>query len=332
MIRKGIPLTLLCVAALALFGCSVTTTTDGVTTGVDSLTGTADDADSPSPSPSLGSGDGTLGSGDSIDPTDSLASDGGTTGADPTGGLESPTDPGDLTTTDGGDVGGPSDLDWKGIYLAELLALQEQIALNDTDHYDPSGKWPYELIGAQLVDLNFDGVPELFLFDMGAGASSGARILTIGDDGEVALIFNDWANMGDIWLYRHKVEREPAFGFLSANGEYSYYGGHFYLTDRHTQLGASFQDAARLISIHETHEEMDDGTDVANFYLGGVAISLDEYLIARETAFGDYDLIPTDEYSLSWDWLWDGVLNNMVHHTPGELAAFLDSWIPDYGS
>ena len=81
--------------------------------------------------------------------------------------------------------GGKASVDWKKIYLEELLAAQEYAAAMTWEDYDPDSRYPLNLYNAQLADLNFDGIPELFIFDTGAEASQEVRIFTINANREL---------------------------------------------------------------------------------------------------------------------------------------------------
>jgi len=222
--------------------------------------------------------------------------------------------------------------DWKQIYLEELLAAQDYAVAADWENYDSDSKYPINLYNAQLADLNFDGSPELFIFDSGASASQGARIFTI-NSGRAQIIFRGWANSGQINLYR--TPGGLAYGFESANGDMDSYEGFFYLTDAATKMDNSFAEAAKFAQFRESYEfDYDEETFEMNhlwssFIFNGHEVSQDEYFWLKDEVYEGYDELEFPPAILNWNWNWDGSENTIIPFTEAEISAFLNSYQPE---
>ena len=226
--------------------------------------------------------------------------------------------------------------DWKEIYLEELLAAQEYASSVEWENYDWDSNYPFELYGAELIDLNFDGTPELILFNPGAGGSQGMRILTISGDG-VQMIFNDWGNMGEFKLYRKRGSDDHFFAFESANGDMSGWKGAYYLTGADTKMDKSFARAARFTDFSEYHEieyneETYEITELGTtFTFGGREVNEEQYWRLQNNVFADYEEIPFMSTGMIWGSDGNGDSFSIKLLTKNELMPFLDAFDEEDG-
>ena len=231
---------------------------------------------------------------------------------------------------------GGSQADWKQVYLEELLEAQAYAANTGWENYDPESRYPIELYGAQLIDLNFDGVPELFLFGPGAGASQDMRIIAINANG-AEMIFHGWGSMGDASLYRYlyRVQdgvQENYFGFQSANGDLEHYGGEWYLTSPATKMDTGFAGSAKHAGFLERHEFDDDGNHLGSHYtINGRVLEQDDYRKSLGNIFDGYGRLPFLPVGIVWDSGWHGDSYSITLLTEYEIMSFLDAFTPDNG-
>jgi hypothetical protein len=230
-----------------------------------------------------------------------------------------------------------ADAEWKRIYLEELLAAQTYSAAVTADwdkSFDPKSKYPSRLSGAQLADLNFDGIPELFLFDPGAGASQFVHILTISSGG-TPIIFRGWANMGHINLYHGLGDDILAYCFISANGDMESYSGLYYFSNENTKMDNTFSEEAIRTSFSE-ERNYDDNLNLLGitYTFGRNEKSEDEYNRLKseydESLGGGYKKRPWPSFTLTWNWDSDKNYNYFITLLEEqEILEFLNSWVPE---
>jgi len=137
------------------------------------------------------------------------------------------------------------------------------------------GRYPFYLTGFRLVDLDFDGVPELLIFGDGAGASDGLRIFALGLDG-VSMIFRGSGNLPEINLYRRLSDDRLAWAFVGANGDSFLYEGAIYMTNASTVLDGRFATNAELHTISVINIDVPDD-DVYEYIIDGRVVSQSEF-------------------------------------------------------
>ena len=187
--------------------------------------------------------------------------------------------------------------DWQKICLGELLAAQKYAEAKDRANYDPKGKYPINMYKAQLIDLNFDGVPEIFLFEDRGGGEDGVRLLTITGNG-AQLIFQDWSIARDFILLRKQSDKSLAFGFKIVSGMFYDSEGAYYLTDANTKMDAGIAKAAKVADYSES------------LYL-----------------YYDYEGYDELEYSPNiLIWGWDMESDSIIPHPESEIQAFVNSY------
>lgn len=239
-----------------------------------------------------------------------------------------------------GNAGGRSagkTADWKKIYLEELLAAQAYSKAADWEKHDHfTSKYPMELYGAQLVDLNFDGTPELFLFGPGAGASQEMRILAI-NGSKAEMIYNSWGNLGVINLLRKTGGGTLAFGFEGSNGDLENYGGAFYLTTDETKMDKNFEKSAKFaefVEMHQyqTNDQTHDLIELGSEYIfNGRNVSGENYRQFLEDVFADYENLPYRPIGMIWDSDWSGDSYHITLLTEDQIMPFLESFEPEDG-
>ena len=222
--------------------------------------------------------------------------------------------------------------DWREIYLEELFAAQGYSAAANWENYTLDSKYPIKLYAAQLIDLNFDGIPELLFFGPGAGWSQEMRILTIdGSTGGVRMIFNGWGNMGQFTLYRKLGTEDNFFAFESANGDMINREGAFYLTGADTGMDAGFQQAAKYAEFCE-HSDFDDELNYlgSSYTFNKKDVSEYDYTLLMDNLFAGYDQLPYRPNGMIWDSEGYGDSFSLKQLTQNELISFLASYDPWY--
>ena len=223
--------------------------------------------------------------------------------------------------------------DWKEIYLEELLAAQEYCAAADWEHFTIDSKYPILLYGAELIDLNFDGTPELLLYGPGAGGSQEMRILTISSSG-VQMIFNDWGNMSEFTLYRKLGSDDHFFAFTSANGDMTGWKGAYYLTGADTKMDKSFPEAAKFIEFSDFHDYDDEGNPLRSaFTINKKELSENDYIrmMDTNTLFAGYEELPYRPIGMIWGSEGYGDSFSLKLLTEYELMSFLDGFDEEDG-
>ena len=221
--------------------------------------------------------------------------------------------------------------DWKEIYLEELLAAQEYCAAADWENHNRDGKYPLDLFAAQLVDINFDGTPELFLFGAGAGASQDMRIFTIKDN-SAHMIFHGWGNMDEIYLYRKLGSDIQVFVFESANGNEEYYGGAWYMTGADTKMDMSLAEAAKFGEFSERHVYGDGGEYFNSTYTyNGREVRENDYRQLLDAMFADYIELPHMPSGIIWNTSWEDGGYSIKPLTASQITPFLDNFDEEDG-
>jgi len=223
------------------------------------------------------------------------------------------------------------------LYTAELLAAQEYSGAVSAnfDIFDPDSRYPVNLYGAQLADLNFDGIPELFLFDSGASASQSVCILTI-SGGSVQMVFKGDANMGFINLYRKKSGGSLVYSFESANGGFDNYEGVYYLTDANTKMDKTFASSAKIAEFSSV-----DYYDKAFEYQGskytinGSEVTEEVYKRLEGDLYKDYEKISRKPVTMQWEWERksdESYDQYLVYCDEWDISMFLNSYQPESGN
>ena len=235
--------------------------------------------------------------------------------------------------------GGPAfkTQDWKEIYLKELTAAQEYCAAADWEHFTLDSKYPILLYAAELIDLNFDGTPELCLFGPGAGGSEEMRILAIANDGSVRMIFNDWGNVGQFTLYRKLGTESYAFGFQSANGDMENWKGAYYLSGEGARMDGTFPEAARFAEFSE-RIDMGMNADMSeivhlrgNYTFNGREVSEYDYGLLKENMLAGYEEVPYRSTAIFWGSEGYGDSFSIRLLDERDLASFLDAYDDEDG-
>jgi hypothetical protein len=223
-----------------------------------------------------------------------------------------------LSVNTAGAATGKNDLTWKQVYLVTILEAQKYAANSDYSKHDWKGKYPADLSGVQLADLNFDGIPELLLFGDGAGAAETLRIFALNKNG-LKKIFQGWGNWEDRKLFRNKSDNTSAYSFPSENGNDVSFEGVIYLTNSKTRLNDDFANSAKIASFLVESKGDDQETQSATYTFNGRNVSEDEYKSLRDNLLSKYEEIPYEYAEVR-------VLGVDAVLTEKDFLAFLDSY------
>jgi len=212
-------------------------------------------------------------------------------------------------------------VEWKELYLAEMQAALAYDASMEADGYsgedhDPDGRYPLQLSGFMLADLNFDGVPELMILGDTASAADMMRIFTISEN-KVEMFFTDWHY--SLHLGRKTSDGSLAYKLICANGENESLGGSIYLTDSSTPMDSSFAQSAKKADFLTPYFD-DDPSYVPVWIFDGESVSESEYDELMAGLFFGYTFGESGPLSV---FVWD--LDTSV----SGLRAFLDSYVPE---
>ena len=217
--------------------------------------------------------------------------------------------------------------DWKDIYLGELLAAQEYSAAADFENHDSESMYPLFLYAAYLIDLNFDGTPELLLF--GPGTRDGAQamhIFTIDGD-SVQLIYRGWGDMDAFKLYCKAGSNIHAFTFVSARWDMTSWEGAYYLTNADTKMDRDFSLDAIFARFSERHDFDDEGNELDPTYtFNGKEVSKTDYDQLTDNMFAGYEELPYRPVGMIWDSEGYGDTFSIALLSPAEIMPFLDSF------
>ena len=234
---------------------------------------------------------------------------------------------GELTAAQEYSATSSSAWDWKEIYLGELLAAQEYSAAADFDNHDSESMYPLFLYAAYLIDLNFDGTPELLLF--GPGMRDGAQtmhIFTVDGD-SVQLIYRGWGDMDTFKLYRKAGSNSHAFAFKSARWDMTFWIGAYYLTSADTKLDRDFSLDAIFARFSERYDFDDDGNELDPTYtFNEKEVSQTEYNRLIDNMFAGYEELPYRPNGMIWDSEGYGITFSITLLSPAEIMPFLDSF------
>ena len=211
--------------------------------------------------------------------------------------------------------------EWKELYLAEMQAALAYDASMKADSYsgknhDPNGRYPLQLSGFMIADLNFDGVPELMILGDAASAAEMMRVFTISGN-KVGMFFKDWYY--SINLGRKTSDGSLAYRLICANGENGGMSGSVYVTNRLTPVDSRFGQNAKKADFSRPYD--DDSPSYTPVWLfNGKSVSESEYNKLMVELSAGYKFEDSDPvYVFIWE------LDTSV----GGLRAFLDSYVPE---
>ena len=222
--------------------------------------------------------------------------------------------------------------DWKDIYLGELLAAQEYSATADFENHDPESMYPLFLNAAYLIDLNFDGIPELLLF--GPPTHDGYQemhIFTINGD-SVRLIFRGWGDMDSFKLYRKAGSNIHAFAFESGRWDMTSWIGAYYLTTADTKMDRDFSLDAIFARFSERRDFDGEGDELDTTYtFNSKEVSQNDYNRLMYNMFAGYEELPYLPKGMIWNSEGYGDTFSIALLSPAEIMPFLDSFDEEDG-
>ena len=231
------------------------------------------------------------------------------------------------------------DSQWKELYFEVMKSALAYSIAADWESHDFDGKYPLRLEGFLLADLNFDGSPELIMFDLD-NRFYDMRIFSIMQN-EVEMVFNGipFANLGDndnIRLYRKISDDSLTYRIYSLTSTAAIQEiGNIYMTDKATKIDSNF-DLSTVVADFMIWTELDDdaySTDGLRHIFNERLVSEDEYYKLMSSLLNGYEAVNytpafmdfnslAQERNLDWDAVYDSI-------TDSDLQAFLDSYIPE---
>ena len=187
------------------------------------------------------------------------------------------------------------------LYTEIILAAQDYSSY--LPGYDPESSLPSELCGAELADLNFDGMPELFLFGPRSEYPQEVRIFTV-SGGSAQKIFSGLTDIGDVTLYKKKKGGSLAYSFESASGDWKTYIGTIYLTNANTKMDKTLAQAAKFAEFTITQYQDDNGdfTDPEFTVNGRKASNMDDFDKWKQDIFKEYEELRYTPVVMVDDW------------------------------
>jgi tetratricopeptide (TPR) repeat protein len=219
-------------------------------------------------------------------------------------------------------------VDWKSIYLNTMLEALHYAENITWENHDLENIYPANLYSFKLCDLNFDGVPELFILGDGAGAADGMKILVLTEQG-TEKIFQGWSPF--IELRRNKNDNSPAYGFASGNGEMSSGHSEYYITNDKTILDSTFTERAKIADASFSEEydydsySWEETLISAEYIFNGQNVSGEEYETLSRNVFSEYETVPYTSATL--ECIASEYQSASV--TEADFIAFLDSYVPE---
>jgi len=221
----------------------------------------------------------------------------------------------------------PGASNWRELYLEELeAALAYAANPNWANHDWSSSRYPLYQYGYMLADLDFNGVPELFLYGDGVSNTEFMRVYTITHDG-VELIHHGIA--GSLQLYRSRSDGSLAYllrsGTVEGDGSYEDGIETLFFTDSTTVMDSRFGDNARIAEAtwHYTYNGITYwvwGERSYSFEFDGREVSGDEYHWLLDRLLSGFDEVSYTPASL---WTWG------INVTIDDMQMLLDSYIPE---
>jgi len=230
-------------------------------------------------------------------------------------------------------------VDWKQLYFEEMqaaIAYRDNInrdnLSNALDNHE--GRYPLDLNGFMLADLNFDGVPELIIYGDGnyEAGIPGMKFFTITRNGVVKFFegtadppgnryYDELGSPEFNWqLYKKKTDGSFVYMFCGEIGaEMQASSASIYSSDKSTLLDSSFAETAKMADLLERY---DDQQGIQSWYFNGNEFTKDEYIRQRGNLLAGYEAM---QYTFSTLIKWD----YMADFTNSELWALLDSYVPE---
>jgi len=226
-------------------------------------------------------------------------------------------------------------LDWQAVYLGTIQAAIVYAVQGDwTNHDFFESAFPVSLEGFMLADLNFDGVPELFIFGDSVSAGRSVRIFSITPNGAEVIFRGDSSDIvipqfhSAIQLYRRTSDGSLAYVLHGGNAGSDSSWGSFFLTNATTRMDSSFSEQARIVEYTWEMEFTPDRVHSGSVYtFNGRMVSEDEFSRLLNELLSGYEMISHEIASFApWDTIWNldwsGVNEN-------DLRGFLASFVPE---
>ncbi|MCL1792499.1 MAG: hypothetical protein FWG34_01375 [Oscillospiraceae bacterium] len=222
------------------------------------------------------------------------------------------------------DVG--DSLSWKQIYLELLLETQgyiENFDWESSDDYD--SRYPRYISDIRLADLNFDGIPELFICGESVLASSLVSIYAAAKNGP-RKIFEGLLHYGNgPTLYRAAPGDDGlAYRFTCLDASSDDYIFTVYKTDEKTSLSGNLSDAAEKIAVYS--ENYDNG---AAYTFNGRNVTGEEYDDLIYGLFEGCIVVPGYPVSVI-DIYPDEYIDHGYIYSEDEILRFLDLYSPEH--
>jgi len=217
-------------------------------------------------------------------------------------------------------------VDWKSIYFDEIKAAI--LYVFDPNSEMISGNYPKNLESSILVDLNFDGIPELIFFGDGVSGHGFMWIYTI-NHGKAELMFKGlYSTMS---LFQNNIDGSLAYHIDSTYGELWDSGGMILLTSASTQMNSNFVESAEKASIFIDYGYEDEDDDIpvhdTKYFFNEREVSENEFNKYMDDITKDYVSVQYTPAQLSKSlYSYDNNINDI---TDNDITSFLNSYIPE---
>jgi len=215
---------------------------------------------------------------------------------------------------------------WKELFYEEIISALSYSSAGTWDNHDWNSYYPVELYFFMLIDLNFDGVPELVSFGDGSGADNlSTRIFTIVNN-RVNMIFNGGTcgfldemntSMFDWHFYRKTSDNSLACFFFSGGDGGGEFGGDILLTNSSSRMDSNFYTDAKIAELLTIY---DFDTWEESWFFNRIEVNEIDYLRLQNNLLDGYENVPYSPHILqimTWgesivvteDDIWDFINN-----------------------
>jgi len=211
--------------------------------------------------------------------------------------------------------------DWKQLYFDEIkaaIAFSKSFSWDTVDYN--AKEYLHQLTKITLVDLNFDGMPEIF-FEGWALAGCGNNLLRVKTvaNNQLSAVYD--GNIGNLKLFRSNADESLAYRLNNCD-EHS---GRVFVSKSTTPMNSGFTDAA-IFANWVTLEDYDIGGTVFTFNNQRVSATEFDVLMSELPGYTEINFTPKElDYE---DWSRD-FNNRWTNITDADIHAFLDSYVSE---
>ncbi|MDR2571063.1 MAG: zinc-ribbon domain-containing protein [Oscillospiraceae bacterium] len=177
---------------------------------------------------------------------------------------------------------------------------------SDADTSELFCHYPLHLDSFMLVDLNFDGIPELLIYGDGAGDFPIVRVFTINEN-EVEMIyigqitdagyaFDDEVFDNNLSLYQKASDGSFAFILADGGHMYSEFWFDILLVNSETRMDCNFINASQIAKVSGVADDYYEWS----LFFDDIEMNTTEYDANIRSLFAEYDVIPYTPHILWW--------------------------------